>query len=55
MVDVDDDPRSDEERASDSEADEDKDGECGRVSRRRLDEFDDDGALSDGDIPEEDR
>ena len=47
MVDVD-----DEERASDSD-EENEDGET-TVSRRRMDEFDDE-ELDDGDIPEEDR
>ena len=49
MVDVDDDL---EERASDSD-EENEDGET-TVSRRRMDEFDDE-ELDDGDIPEEDR
>lgn len=54
MVDVDDD-LDDEERASDSdeEDEENEDGET-TVSRRRMDEFDDE-ELDDGDIPEEDR
>ena len=47
MVDV-----EDEERASDSD-EENEDGET-TVSRRRMDEFDDE-ELDDGDIPEEDR
>ena len=51
MVDVDDD-LDDEERASDSD-EENEDGET-TVSRRRMDEFDDE-ELDDGDIPEEDR
>ena len=42
----------DEERASDSD-EENEDGET-TVSRRRMDEFDDE-ELDDGDIPEEDR
>ena len=50
-VDVDDD-LDDEERASDSD-EENEDGET-TVSRRRMDEFDDE-ELDDGDIPEEDR
>ena len=49
MVDVDDD-LDDEERASDED---NEDGET-TVSRRRMDEFDDE-ELDDGDIPEEDR
>ena len=52
MVDVDDDLDDDEERASDAD-EENEDGET-TVSRRRMDEFDDE-ELDDGDIPEEDR
>ena len=53
MVDVDDTIDLDEdEEHTDSEDDEEQDEDTERM--RRLDEFDD-GSLSDGDIPEEDR